>query len=135
MCLRGAIMILTATALTACSSSEAPKVEPNVAPTNYKSEILDHLRTALEDPTNIHDAFFSEPSLKKYGADMRYVVCLRYNAKSAGGGYTGSKDYAAFFYAGKLTAIIPASRDVCSGVSYQPFPELQRLCKQITCPS
>ena len=43
------------------------------------------------------------------------------------GGYEGSKERLIVFLAGKLDTMIDARRDDCSGMTYQPFPELERL--------
>lgn len=120
--------------LTACSSTPAVVVEPNIQPANYRAEILDYLRATLPDPTNIQDAYIAEPALKPSGTETRFITCLRYNAKDREGNYAGSKDRAAFFYAGRLTTIADATREQCGGAPYQPFPELQKLCRQLTCP-
>jgi hypothetical protein len=127
--------VLLVLVLCACAAKDDIRVEPNIPPANYKTEILDQLRMLLTDPTNIRDAFLAEPVLKPYGRDTRYIACLRFNARNSDGSYIGSRDRAVFFYAGKLTAIIDASRDLCGNAAYQPFPELQQLCRELVCPS
>lgn len=87
----------------------------------------------LEDPTNIRDASISEPALKPVAGSTRYVVCLRYNPKDGGGQYMGIRNVAAVYYAAHLTQIINATADQCGGVAYQPFPELQKLCRAVNC--
>ena len=129
----GRMMVLPlAVALNACAAREE-KVQENVVPTDYKPPILEMLHGALEDPTNIRDASISDPVLKPVAGATRYVVCIRYNPRDAGGRYTGIKTIAAVYYAGRLTQIINPSSDQCSGVAYQPFPELQKLCRTIVC--
>jgi hypothetical protein len=117
-------------ALCACSSfmsNKEKKVEENVFPQDYKNRILSQLRLQLPDPKGITGAYVAEPALKPRGAITRYIACLRFNAKDGRGQYQGNKDYAAFFYAGELTQVIEASREMCEGALYQPFPELEKL--------
>ncbi len=123
-------------ALAACGSNNTPAVvvEPNLPPSNYRAEILDYLKATLPDPTNIRDAAIAEPALKPSGRETRYVACLRYNAKGEDGTYTGLKERGAYFYAGRMTTIAEVTREQCAGVSYQPFPELEKLCRQAVCP-
>jgi hypothetical protein len=126
--------VLFALCLCACASKPDEQPEPNIPPTNYKTEILDYLRTALEDPTNIRDALLAEPVLKQHNKDTRYVACLRFNARNREGNYVGNREVAAFFFAGTLAALVTAPPDLCKGSNYQPFPELQRLCREVVCP-
>jgi hypothetical protein len=128
-----------AIALGACDTYVAkyiePKIEENILPRDYKPAILTQLRTMVDDPTNIRDAYISEPTLKATAGATRYIVCMRFNAKDRNGQYAGNREVAAYYFAGSLTQIVDASRELCGGVNYQPFPELQRLCRTLTCPS
>jgi hypothetical protein len=121
-----------ALALAACSSFNEPKTEANKLPSDYKPAILDYLRKDLEDPTNIRDAFISEPALRPVGGATRYVVCFRFNARERGR-YAGSKEMAAVFFDNQITQLVAGSPELCGGAAYQPFPELQRLCRSINC--
>jgi hypothetical protein len=104
--------------------------EANIYPDNYRSDILAFLRTYLNDPTQIRGASISEPALKPgAAAESRYAVCVRFNARKAGGAYEGSKDRLVYFLAGRLDTMIDAKRDQCAGAAYQPFPELERLSR------
>jgi hypothetical protein len=125
--------------LAGCGSDFGSKkaevaVDPNVMPANYRADILAVIHRTLDDPTGIRDAFIAEPALIQSGVETRYAVCLRYNAKTRDGAYGGLKERAAFFYAGQLTTIIEASREQCGKAAYQPFPELEKLCREIVCP-
>ena len=130
---------LAALALAGCQAYVdkyvEPPVEPNVLPTNYTPRILDTLRAELDDPTGIRDAYIADPVLKKVGNDMRYVVCMRFNAKDASGRYTGARERAAYYYNTQLTQIAEAPPGLCANSAYRPFPELQKLCAQLKCPS
>jgi len=104
--------------------------EANVYPDNYKADILAFLRTYLNDPTQVRGAAISEPALKLGAAgENRYAVCVRFNARKAGGAYEGSKDRLVYFLAGRLDTMIEAKREQCAGATYQPFPELERLTR------
>jgi hypothetical protein len=102
--------------------------EANIYPDNYRADILAFLRTYLNDPTQIRGAGISEPALRPGAAgESRYAVCVRFNARNAGGSYEGSKDRVVYFLAGRLDTMIEARREQCAGATYQPFPELEQL--------
>ena len=119
--------------LTACASSEDKPVEPNLLPTNYKQEILDTLSRTLGYPTNVREAYISEPALGPVGKDQRYTACVRYNARDANNHYAGSTDRIAYFYGGHLNQLIQASKEQCGNAAYKPFPELEKLCLATKC--
>jgi len=126
---------LVAVALGACAEHGEKKVEENVYPKDYRASIMERVRVQVADPTDIRDAYVSEPTLRSYGNSVRYIACVRFNAKDEEGRYVGSKEFAAFFFSGGLTQIVDATRELCSNVAYQPFPELQKLCREVYCKS
>ncbi|MFX8565812.1 hypothetical protein ABTL91_19835, partial [Acinetobacter baumannii] len=65
---------------------------------------------------------------KEVGGRRRYVVCVRFNARSAGR-YTGVKERAGMYVDGRLDRIMEATEDLCKGVSYAAFPELEKLTR------
>jgi hypothetical protein len=111
----------------------------NTPPADYKNDILAIAKTYLNNPRRIRDASISEPFLKNVGRGERYVVCVRFNAMNTDGKYTGIKSRIAIYRRGKLdqfTEAVPErlpdqkedpSADPCNGVTYQPFPELEKL--------
>jgi hypothetical protein len=103
--------------------------EANIFPANYRADILAFLRTYLNDPSGIREAFISEPELKTVQRTDRYAVCVRFNAKKTTGGYEGSKDRIIVFLSGRLDTLVEARRDECANAKYQPFPELERLAR------
>ncbi|MGB9297336.1 MAG: hypothetical protein WCB52_14155 [Pseudolabrys sp.] len=121
--------------LVNCSSSKKAELEenPNVFPSNYKNEILTTMTAALDDPTNVRDAYISEPALRRAGNDERYVVCVRSDSRDASRLYTGSKDRIAYFYGGHLNQLVEATREQCGNAAYKPFPELEKLCQAKKC--
>ena len=129
------LLLTLAVSLIGCSgsSSKQPEENPNVFPADYKNEILLTMTNTLEDPTNIRDAFISEPALRQAGKEERYVVCVRSDSRNANRNYTGSKDRIGYFYAGHLNQLIDATKEQCGNAAYKPFPELEKLCQAKKC--
>jgi len=121
--------------IAGCSSSKKaePDENPNAFPSNYKNEILNTMTTSLDDPTNVRDAYISEPVLRRAGNDERYVVCIRSDSRDVSKIYTGSKDRIAYFYAGHLNQLVDATKEQCGSAAYKPFPELEKLCQARKC--
>jgi hypothetical protein len=99
----------------------------NAYPANYRSDILAAMHAYLNNPTGIRDAAIAEPALKASGNTTRYLVCLKFNAKKNVSEYAGTKEIAASFLAGRFDHFIEMAREQCAGVTYTPFPELQKL--------
>lgn len=117
-------------ALSACAGVPGGGESTATAfPTNYKAELLAFLRTYLNDPSNIRDAFISEPSVRIVGAETRYVVCVRYEARRSSGEYVPSRERLAVYYGGRFDRFLESAREQCAGATYQPFPELERLSR------
>jgi hypothetical protein len=130
------LMALAVCALAACSSlgfKEPPPVDPNLYPTHYQEEILRTLKDTLDDPTNVRDAYLSEPALTMVGKDQRYTSCVRYNARDLRRQYVGSKDRIAYYYGGHLNQLVDATPEQCANAAFKPFPELEKLCYQKKC--
>lgn len=128
------VLIALAIALADCSlfegkKSNAPPIEVNVVPPNYRATLLEFLKGELADPVGVRDAYISEPRLQPIGADSRYVVCVRFNSKDGYGQYTGVRDHVAIYFAGKLTQFVVATREQCGNAAYQRFAELEQLKK------
>jgi ABC-type Fe3+-hydroxamate transport system substrate-binding protein len=130
------LVLLAAAAVTlaACTGSKEVEPEPNVLPANYKQEILDTLMRVVEDPTNIKDAFVTDPMLMVApgGRDLRYIVCVKYNPRS-GRQYLGSRERLATFFNGHLNQLVETGLEQCAKAAYKPFPELEKLCLARKC--
>ena len=109
-----------------------------VYPQSYKADITSLLRTYLNDPTNIREAFISEPVSKTFNGASRYVVCVRYNAKKSGGQYAGSKENLFTFRQGRLDRVVDSIRDpreareareLCKDLAMVRFTELEHLTR------
>jgi hypothetical protein len=144
----GALVALAiAVALAGCGSGrsrEEREVRINVYPDNYRADLLAALHTYVADPTNIRDAYVSDPAIKPVGAQNRYVACVRYNAKNGDGRYTGSKDVIAIFITGRFDQFVDPTmqlgaanqssqanpvKDLCGQAEYKRFPELEAMMR------
>jgi hypothetical protein len=123
----GGPVALLAITLCACSSLGEKKIEENVYPVDYKVRIKEWLALQVADPKSIRDAYIAEPALKARGAVTRYIVCLKFDAKDGSGQYQGNKEFAAFYYAGQITQIVEATREMCENALYRPYPEIEKM--------
>ena len=102
----------------------------NIAPQNYKNDLLAFLRTYLNEPVGVRNAQASKPLLKKVGPGDRYIVCVRFRERKSGITYAPPKDGAATFVSGRLDRFIDTPTEVaalCKDVPLEPFPELEKL--------
>src|SRR4051812_6897246 len=72
-------------------------VDPNILPVNYRADIVLNMKNLLIDPTNVKEAFISEPMLATGNKDERYTVCIRSNSRGYHREYLGPKDRIAYF--------------------------------------
>ena len=127
------VLIVLALLTASCASSgpfrDRSDEAGNVFPASYRADVLAFLRTYLNDPTNVREAAISEPVLRPLGADMRYVSCLRYNARDTVGKYAGARDRLAVYYRGRFDRLIENAREQCREATYAPFQDLERLSR------
>jgi hypothetical protein len=132
-----AAILLLPISLAACADTGEPSIsytdDRGVAnqpyPTNYRAEMLAFLRTYLNDPQGVHDAEMAEPVQRTVGGRLRYVSCLRYNARETDGSYRGARDRGVMYVDGRLDRIVEKVSDICAGVTYAPFPEMEKLTR------
>ncbi len=99
-------------------------------PDRYRDQILAFMRTYLNNPVGVREAGIAEPVQRTVGGRLRYVVCLRFNARSSiGGPYAGMKERAAVYIDGRLDRLIETPEDLCAGATYAAFPELEKLTR------
>lgn len=124
----------SALALAACTGAKEVEPEPNVLPANYRQEIIDTLTRVLDDPTNVKDAFVTDPMLMVApgGRDPRYIVCIKYNPR-VGRQYAGSRERLATFFNGRLNQLVETGLEQCAKAAYKPFPELEKVCLARKC--
>jgi hypothetical protein len=124
--------------LTACAGSETSGgmsftgdrgVADQPYPNNYRAEILAFMHTYLNSPVGVQEATMAEPVQRTVGGRIRYVSCLRYSAKDADGSYHGAGERAVVYVDGRLDRIIEKAAEVCAGVTYAPFPELEKMVR------
>lgn len=127
------LVLMIGSVLAACGSGKTSLVEPNIPPTGFKREILDTLQRTLDDPTNVHDAFISDPVLTPVGTDQRYTACVRYNPRDLNRTYAGNKERIAYFFGGHLNQLVEADKGQCAQAAYKLFPELEKLCFASKC--
>lgn len=99
------------------------------SPPNYRAEIVALMRTYLNDPTNVRDAYISAPEVRTFNNINRYSVCVRYNPRNSSG-YAGSKDSLVIFSHGRLDNIIDNARVQCKDAAYEPFRELETMARR-----
>jgi hypothetical protein len=125
-------------ALTSCASSDSSGgmsytsdrgVSDQPYPSNYRGEILAFMHTYLNNPVGVHDAAMAEPVQRTVGGRLRYVSCLRYSARDSDGGYHGGGERAVVYVDGRLDRIIEKGAELCTGVAYTPFPDLEKMTR------
>ncbi len=98
-------------------------------PANYRADITAFMRTYLNDPVGVRDAAVSEPEIKTFDSNSRYVACLRYTVRRGPGQNAGPRESLVLFLDGRLDRVVDNAREFCKGAAYQPFPELERLTR------
>ena len=98
-------------------------------PANYKAELLAFLKTYLNDPVGVREASMAEPVQRTVGSRLRYISCVRYNARESDGSYRGTLERGVVFVDGRLDRIIENAGEACAGAAYAPFPEMQNLTR------
>jgi hypothetical protein len=131
------LMLLLTVLIAGCSGDWAYRQEASVQahsvfPQNYRTEIVALMRTYLNDPTGVRDAYVSVPIQRTIEGIDRYSSCIRYIAKKGGGQYAPSRDSLVLFRSGRLDRIVDTemvARAQCKDAAYVPFPELQQMTR------
>jgi len=105
------------------------KDTPQSFPPNYRSELLAFMRTYLNNPVGVHEAAMAEPVMRDVNGKMRYISCLRYSARESDGSYRGLHERAIVFVDGRLDHVVENAGETCAGVTYAPFPELEKMTR------
>ena len=127
--------------LAACSGSLEPTQDElkkawdarNVAPVNFKADIVAYMRSYLNDPRDVKNAAVSTPALKTLPGDPgdRIVSCVRYSSKRVSTGqYAATKTGIAVFTNGRLDRFIETPivvQQICKDAEMIAFPELQAM--------
>jgi hypothetical protein len=96
-------------------------------PDNYRPELLAFMRTYLNNPVGVRNAEMAEPVQRTVGGKLRYVSCLRFNAREADGTYREARERAVMYVNGRLDRLVENAGDVCAGAAYAPFPEMEKM--------
>ena len=124
--------------LAACAGGEDREAAFNIDngsganqpfPTNYRTELLAFMRTYLNNPVGVHDAVMAEPVQRTVGGRLRYVSCLRFATRESDGTYREPRERAVLFVNGRLDRVAENAAELCAGVAYAPFPDLQKLTR------
>ena len=121
-------LALVALALAGCSmfgggQPEKP-IDPNVFPADYKAGLMTFLQVNPFGLVGTREAALSQPELKAFGNESRYVACLRVVGPDL------RKDKMIVYFAGAINQFVDAG-ERCNGAAYQPFPELPTLFAQL----
>jgi hypothetical protein len=98
-------------------------------PDNYRTEILAFMRTYLNNPVGVREAAMAEPVQRTVGGRLRYVSCLRYAARELDGTYRAVGEHAIVYVDARLDRIVGNASELCTGVVYAPFAELEKLTR------
>jgi hypothetical protein len=98
-------------------------------PANYRAELLAFMKTYLNNPVGVRDAAMAEPVQRTVAGRLRYVVCLRYNAKDTDGSYRGTRERAILFVDARLDRIVEDATEPCAGAAYAAFPALEQMTR------
>ena len=98
-------------------------------PDNHRPELLAFMKTYLNNPVGVHEALVAEPVQRTVGGRLRYVSCLRFTPRESDGSYRNSRERAILYVNGRLDQVVENASDVCAGVAYAPFPELQKMTR------
>jgi hypothetical protein len=129
------VVLLPPLALSACIGTEDTRAtsfmeESNQAfPANHRAEVLAFMKTYLNNPVGVREAVMAEPTQRTVNGRARYVGCLRFAERQADGTYRDPRERAILFVNGRLDRMLQESSEVCAGVAYVPFPELERLTR------
>ena len=134
--MRAALAAATCLLLGACAST-APtplttaSLEP--APANWRQLVAENIRATARNNRSIRDASVAAPVREILPPNLagtmppRWVVCARFNAQNAYGGFTGLRTYHVTIEGGRVTSSFPAAQmgPTCDGAAFEPFKELE----------
>jgi hypothetical protein len=104
-----------------------PPLDPKLFPAQYKTQIAEFMRTYLTNPSRVKDAFIGQPVLKTIGGTEQYITCVRYNPRIRENQYSGSETKLVIFLGGRLNQVLAGTPEMCAGLTYQRFTELETL--------
>jgi hypothetical protein len=133
-----AVILLLPVMLAACAGSDESRsisftddrgVASQPYPDNYRAELLAFMKTYLNNPVGVHDAVLADPVQRTVGGRLRYVSCLRFTPRETDGSYRNSRERAILYVNGRLDQMVENASEVCAGVAYAPFPDLEKMAR------
>lgn len=106
---------------------DTPPINPTLFPARYRTEIADFMRTYLNNPTKVKDAYIGEPVIRPFAGSPKYISCVRYNPRDNKDRYEGSQSNLVVFLDGKVNQFLGADPNLCAGLSYQRYPEIESM--------
>jgi hypothetical protein len=106
---------------------EPPPLDPSVFPAKYRTDVAAFMRTYLNNPTKVKDAYIAQPVLRPIDGVAHYVTCVRYNPRDSTNRYEGEQTNLVDFLGGKLNQFLPGNPETCSGLNYQRYPEIESM--------
>jgi hypothetical protein len=107
-------------------TAPSPSIHNNEIPANYRELVRSTLESSLLDPYSVRDAQIAAPAPMWVGLSEGGkvpTVCVRLNAKTASGAYSGIVNYTFLFQDGAAVPIAHTPYG-CGQVAYQPFTEM-----------
>jgi hypothetical protein len=109
-------------------SKTEPPPDPLKFPADYKPQVADFLRRNIENPTKIRDAYIATPALKQVGNNaQQYITCVRYNPRDRRNQYEGPTQKLVIFLSGEVNQFLPGDPQMCAGLTYQRYPEVENM--------
>jgi hypothetical protein len=134
-----AAIVLLPLLLAACAGNDDGKsitytddrgVANQPFPSNYRAEVLSFMKTYLNNPVGVKEAFMAEPVQRTVGGRLRYVSCVRYNARdTTSSNYLGVRERAILYVDARLDRVVEDASEICAGAAYAPFPEMEKLTR------
>jgi hypothetical protein len=109
------------------NKDKATQVDQTAFPADYKQELATFLRTYIDNPRQVRDAFIGTPVLRPIGGQPRYVTCVRYNPRNFENKYEGNKEKLAIFFGGTMNQFLDSDPQICPGLAYQRYPEIENM--------
>ncbi|MBM7048371.1 hypothetical protein [Rhizobium lusitanum] len=119
-------VVISLAALAGCTTSSASQNTGKSAqslPANYRAQIIERLRTKLNDPFSIKEAEIIAPTPISAGFEKLPGACVRFFAKNQYGAYMGQDIYRTAFKNGVMVPSGTVVQGMCEG-TWQPFSEL-----------
>jgi hypothetical protein len=133
-----ASILLLPIALAACAGSDDGRsisftddrgVSNQPFPGNYRAEVLAFMKTYLNNPVGVHDGAMADPVQRTVGGRLRFVSCVRFTPRESDGSYRGVRERAIVYVDGRLDHVVENAGEVCAGVVYAPFPDLEKMTR------